>query len=67
VFKSSGDLKGRGIEQGPDEWQKIWVDLATADGEFVLAFVLISKERDTFKGDGRLGVAFGGLEVAERN
>src|SRR5262245_28217786 len=67
VFKSSGDLKGRGIEQGPDEWQKIWVDLATADGEFVLAFVLISKERDTFKGDGRLGVAFGGLEVAEHN
>jgi hypothetical protein len=67
VFKSSGDLKGRGIEQGPDEWQKIWVDLATADGEFVLAFVLISKEADTFKGDGRIGVAFGGLEVVERN
>src|SRR5262249_25456383 len=67
VFKSSGDLKGRGIEQGPEECQKISVDLATGDGEFVLAFVLISKERDTFKGDGRLGVVFGGLEVAERN
>jgi len=63
----SGGLKGRGIEQGPGEWQKIWVDLPTADGEFVLALVLISKERGTFKGDGQLGLTFGGLEVAERH
>jgi hypothetical protein len=67
VSSPSGGLKGRGIEQGPGEWQKIWVDLPTADGEFVLALVLISKERDTFKGDGQLGLTFGGLEVAERN
>ena len=67
ISSPSGGLKGRGIEQGPGEWQKIWVDLPTADGEFILALVLISKERDTFKGDGQLGLTFGGLEVAERH
>src|SRR5215831_1716449 len=40
VSSSPGRLKGRGIEQGPDGWQKIWVDLATAGGEMVLAFGL---------------------------
>ena len=67
VSSSSGRLKGQGVEQGPDGWQKIWVDLPTTDGELVLALVLISKERDTFKGDGQLGLTFGGFEVAERN
>jgi hypothetical protein len=67
VSKSSGDLKGRGIEQGPEGWQKIWVDLATGGGEFVLAIGLISRDRSEFKGDGRLGLTFGGIEVAEPN
>jgi hypothetical protein len=67
VSSSLGRLKGRGVEQGPDGWQKIWVDLATADGEFVLAFNLLSKEGGEFKGDGRLGLTFGGIEVAQRN
>jgi hypothetical protein len=67
VWSSSGRLKERGIEQGPDGWQKIWVDLETVSGELVLAFGLVSKDRSEFKGDGRLAVAFGGIEVAERN
>jgi hypothetical protein len=68
VLSSSGRLKGRGIEQGPDGWQKIWVDLASADGEIVLAFGFFSsKVGNSFKGDGRLGLTFGGIEVAERN
>src|SRR5215831_1413820 len=68
VLSSSGRLKGRGIEQGPDGWQKIWVDLASADGEIVLAFGFFSSQAgNSFKGDGRLGLTFGGIEVAERN
>jgi hypothetical protein len=67
VSSSTGHLKGRGIEQGPDGWQKIWVDLTTADGEMVLAFGLLSKKGSEFKGDGRLGVTFGGIEVTARN
>jgi hypothetical protein len=67
VSSASGRLKGRGIEQGPEGWQKTWVDLTTAGGEFVLAFALISKDRSEFTGDGQLGLSFGGIEVAERN
>jgi hypothetical protein len=67
VSSSSGRLKGRGIEQGPEGWQKIWVDLATAGGEFVLAFGLVIKDRSEFKGDGRLGLTFGGIEISGRN
>jgi hypothetical protein len=67
VSSSPGRLKGRGIEQGADGWQKIWVDLATAGGEMVLAFGLVGKDRREFKGDGRLGLAFGGIEVTARN
>src|SRR5262249_16351375 len=67
VLQPSGRLKGEGIGQGPEEWQKIWVDLAPAGGEFVVAFGLFAKDGSSFKGDGRLGVSFGGIEVTERN
>jgi hypothetical protein len=68
VLSASGRLKGRGIEQGPDGWQKIWVDLLTSEGEFVLAFGFFSRKvGSSFKGDGRLGLTFGGIEVAAPN
>jgi hypothetical protein len=67
VSSSSGAIKGQGIEQGPDGWQKIWVDLATSGGEFVLAFSLVSEDSGEFKSDGRPGLTFGGIEIAERN
>jgi hypothetical protein len=38
VTNSSADLQGSGVERGPDEWQKAWLDMATADGEFVMSF-----------------------------
>jgi hypothetical protein len=65
VSSSPGRLKGRGIEQGPDGWQKIWVDLATAGGELALGFGLIKASE--FKGHGPPGLTFGGIEAAERN
>jgi hypothetical protein len=67
VLSTTGLLKGRGIEQGPEGWQKIWVDLATSGGELVLTFGLVSKDGKEFKGDGRLGLTFGGVEVAARH
>ena len=63
VTTSSRGLTG-GIEQGPHGWQKIWIDLATAKDQLVVAFGLVSRDRITFKGDGRLGLTFGGVEVA---
>jgi hypothetical protein len=67
VLSSSGLLKGRGIDAGADEWRKIWVDLTTAGGEFVLALGLVTKDGMEFKGDGRVALTYGGIEVAERN
>jgi hypothetical protein len=66
-LNASGLLKGRGVEQGPDEWRKIWIDLATHGGELVSVVGLVSGEGPEFKGDGHLGLAFGGIEVAPRN
>jgi hypothetical protein len=67
VSSSPGRLKGRGIEQGPDGWQKIWVDLATAGGEMVLAFSLVDKKTSEFKGDGAPSLTYGGIEVTARD
>jgi len=67
VLSASGPLKGRGFEQGSDEWRKVWIDLATSSGDFILAVGLVSREGPEFKGDGHLGLTFGGIEVAPRN
>ena len=64
MVTSSPPGLNRGIEQGPHGWQKIWIDLATADDQFVLVVGIVSRDRSTFKGDGRLGLTFGGVEVA---
>src|SRR5262249_52289633 len=67
VLNAAGLIKGRGVEEGPDDWRKIWIDLATSSGELVLVVGLASRDGPEFKGDGRLGLTFGGLEVAPRN
>jgi hypothetical protein len=67
VTSSSADLQGSGVEQGPDEWQKVWLDVATADGELVMSFGVLSGDRMLFKGDGRLGLTFGGMVVEPRS
>src|SRR5262249_55091064 len=63
VWSSSGRLKGWGTEQGPEGWQRIWVDLPTASGELVLGLGLVSKDSSEFTGDGRLGIRLAGIEV----
>jgi hypothetical protein len=67
VSNASGLIKGRGVEQGPDGWQKIWIDLATSDGELVVLVGLVSKAGKEFTGDGRLALTLGGIQVAARN
>jgi hypothetical protein len=67
VASSSAGLKERGVEEGLDGWQKVWVDLATTDGQFVLALGVVSRDRRLFKGDGRSGLTFGGIQVAPRD
>ena len=62
VVNSSAGLKGSGIEEGPDGWQKIWIDMPTTNGEIVLALGLINRNRSVFKGDGRMDLTFGGIE-----
>ncbi len=64
LVASSSGLKRHGIEQGLDDWQKIWLDLATTDGQFVLALGVVSRDRRLFKGDGRSGLTFGGIQIA---
>ena len=63
VTSSTPGLNG-GVEQGPHGWQKIWIDLATVKDQLVVVFGIVSRDRSTFKGDGGLGVTFGGVEVA---
>jgi len=67
LVASSSGLKQRGIEQGLDDWQKIWLDLATTDGQFILVLGVVSRDRWLFKGDGRSGLTFGGIQIAPRD
>jgi hypothetical protein len=60
---SKPDAAKAGIEQDTDGWLKVWLDLATSDGEFTFALRPANGARDTFSGDGKLGLIFGGIEA----
>jgi len=63
VISAEGAMKERGIEKGPDGWQKIWLDLMTSAGQIVISLRPINGGAVTYKGDGRLGVVLGGVEA----
>jgi hypothetical protein len=63
VISAEGAMKERGIDQGPDGWQKIWLDLMTSAGQIVISLRPINGGAVTYKGDGRLGVVLGGVEA----
>ena len=63
VISAEGALKERGIDQGPDGWQKIWLDLMTSAGQIVVTLRPVNGGAVTYKGDGRLGVVLGGVEA----
>jgi len=66
VISADGAMKERGIDQGPDGWQKIWLDLMTSAGQIVISLRPINGGAITYKGDGRLGVVLGGVEADPR-
>ena len=62
VLDASG-VQDRDIEQHPDYWQKVWINVATSDGQLLVAIRPISGRRLLFRGDGKLGLILGGIEV----
>jgi hypothetical protein len=66
-FLSTTSTKAQGVEPGPDNWHKVWVDLPTTDGEFLVAIRPAKGNSDTFSGDGRLGVTLGGIQMDPRH
>jgi hypothetical protein len=62
VIEDSG-LRQRDIEQHPNSWQKIWIDLATSDGQFQVEVRPAKGKAYVFDGDGKLGLILGGIEV----
>jgi hypothetical protein len=53
----------RDIEQHANYWQKVWIELATSDGQFMVAVRPAKGREHVFDGDGRIGVIFGGVEA----
>jgi hypothetical protein len=64
TFLSVVGVKARGFEQGPDNWQKVWLDIATSDGQFLVAIRAARGDVLSFKGDGTLGLILGGIQMA---
>jgi hypothetical protein len=63
VQSGDGAVKARGLEQGPDGWQKVWLDVMTSDGQFLVALRPTNGASETYQGDGRLGLILGGVEA----
>jgi hypothetical protein len=67
VLSGSGAVNDRGIEQGPGDWQKVWLDLPTSDGQFIFTIRPANGAAVTFKGDGKFGLILGGIEAAPKS
>lgn len=52
-----------GAERGPDGWEKVWIDLTTSTGQFIVNFYVMNGGAIRFAGDGRLGATLGGFSV----
>jgi hypothetical protein len=64
-----GDIvvKDGGIDQGPNGWQKIWLNLLTADGNLDVTLRPANGDVLNYKGDGSLGMILGGVEANPRS
>jgi hypothetical protein len=58
--------KAQGVEPGSGDWQKVWIELPTSDGQFLVAIRPTKGDADSYRGDGRLGVMLGGIQVDAR-
>jgi hypothetical protein len=66
VLEASG-VQARDVEQHVNYWQKVWIDLPTADGQFQIAVRPIKGQTNQYVGDGKLGVILGGIETEPVN
>jgi hypothetical protein len=64
---SADGTKTQGVESGPGNWQKVWFDLPTSDGQFLVAVRPAKGNADSYRGDGRLGVTLGGIQMDPRH
>jgi hypothetical protein len=62
VLSASG-VQDSEIEQHSNYWQKVWINLATSDGQLLVAVRPIDDRRLLFAGDGKLGLILGGIEA----
>jgi hypothetical protein len=62
VLDESG-VQGRDIEQHPNYWQKVWINVATSDGQLLVAVRPTNGRKILFVGDGKLGLILGGIEA----
>ena len=62
VLDESG-VQGRDIEQHPNYWQRVWINVATSDGQLLVAVRPTNGRKILFVGDGKLGLILGGIEV----
>jgi hypothetical protein len=60
-------IKEGGFDQGPDGWQKIWLNLVTSDGRLDVTVRPAKGDTLTYKGDGNLGLILGGVEINPRS
>jgi hypothetical protein len=60
-------IKEGGFDQGPDGWQKIWLNLVTSDGHLDVTVRPANGDTLTYKGDGNLGLILGGVEANPRS
>jgi hypothetical protein len=51
------------IEQHPNYWQKVWLNLATSDGQLLVAVRPVKGRKFLFVGDGKLGLILGGIQA----
>jgi hypothetical protein len=63
VLDGDTPVKDGGIDQGPDGWEKIWLNVMTSDGRLDVTLRSTNGNVLTFKGDGNLGMILGGVEA----
>ena len=66
VLDGDTPVKDGGIDQGPDGWEKIWLNVMTSDGRLDVTLRPTNGNVLTFKGDGNLGMILGGVEANPR-
>lgn len=63
LLLSSYGAQAQDIEQHVGNWQKIWIDLRTSDGQFLVMVRTAKADKILYAGDGKIGLIWGGITV----